>query len=191
MTTLARIRVEWTGAAVVGGGVSTFYSSNANPATLATAIRTFFSNVVFLFPTSTSILVIGNGDTIVAETGALNGTWTMTQPAVVVGTGTGNWAAGVGARVRWNTNGLTRGRRVKGSTFLVPLTTNNYATDGTIDATTAASTQSAVTVLAAADSGSMRIWSRPSAPGAGDGAAHAVTTGTFVDAVTWLRTRRT
>lgn len=181
----------WSGAAVVGGGLSTFYSSNSNAATLAAAVRTFFSNVVFLFPDDLTIAVQGGGDTIEDSTGAINGSWTMTPPSQVVGTGTANYAMGVGGRVRWATNGITRGRRVKGTTFLVPFTVNNYSGDGTIDGATLTAVQSAVDVLAAADSGSLRIWSRPSTSGGSDGASHAVTAGTFVDSVSWLRSRRT
>lgn len=191
MATLARLRYVWSGTGIVGGGVSTFYSSNSDPATLNAAIRAFFLANNGLFPSSVSIIPPGSGDTIESTTGVLNGSWSMTAPALVVGAGSGSWAAGVGLRVVWNTAGITRGRRVRGSTFLVPLTTAFYDTNGNIADATWLNVQNSAETLRAADGGSMRIYSRPSAPGVGDGVAHPITSARVPDVVSWLRSRRT
>lgn len=191
MATLSRVRVSWEGAPVVGGGLSTFYSTNLTPTTFVGAVRTFFSNIAFLFPDDVSIQVAGDGDTFTDTTGALVGSWSMTPPAVVLGLDTGTYAKGVGIRTVWNTLGIRNGRRVRGSTFLVPIGSANYDSAGSIASAVLTMVQSAADALEASDSGSMRIWSRPSDSSSTDGASHAITSASVPDAVTWLRSRRT
>lgn len=191
MATIARIPVEWSGLAVEGNGVSTFYTSNSTTGTYLAALREFFFSLRGMFPDGVSLVFPGAGDTINDATGELNGTWTSSAPAVVTGTQTGVFAQGVGARMVWRTAGITRGRRVRGTTFLVPIAGNQYGTDGTLADGVATGMASAGATLRAADSGSMRIWSRPSGPSASDGASHAVTSAEGPDAVSWLRSRRT
>lgn len=191
MATISRIRFEWIGTTTVGGGVSTFYSSNSDGSALAGAARSFFVSLVTLLPTGTVIRCPSGGETLDDVTGAVNGVWSMTPGADVIGTQDGKYAAGVGMRVVWNTAGITRRRRVRGSTYLVPLASMLYQADGTIDGPSVAAAQAAATTLAAADGGSMRIWSRPQTATSGDGASHAVLSASAVDKVSWLRTRRT
>lgn len=190
MPTLSRVRVGWTGVPVVGGGVSTFYSSNSDPSAFNTALRAFFVTVGAHLATGVVITFEAAGDTIDEATGEINGSWSMTVPNNVVASGSANWAAGVGARVVWATAGITRGRRVKGSTYLVPIGANLYDGTGSISAGALTDMQSAANTLRAADSGSMRIYTRPNAALGSSGAAHAVTGSTVPDAVTWLRSRR-
>lgn len=191
MATLARVRLLWTGTTVVGGGVSTFYCSNSDPSAFISALRTFLGSSNGIYPAGTVIKFPSGGETIESSDGAINGAWTMTPLADLTGAGGATYAAGVGIRVTWNTAGITRRRRVKGSTFLVPVTSTIYASDGTIDNASLALVNGAIPTLVAADGGSFRIWSRPSAPGATDGAAHAVLSGNAPDKVSWLRSRRT
>lgn len=190
MATLARIRVTWTGSPVVGGGISTFYSSNSDPSAFCTALRTYFASVGASLAAGINIQVPGVGDTIEDTTGELNGSWSMSTPAVVTTSGSSNWAMGVGIRQTWLTSGITRGRRVKGTTFLVPLGGNLYDGTGSIADATVITLNAAATTLRGADSGSMRIFSRPSAPGASDGSSHAVIGNTAVDKVAWLKSRK-
>jgi len=192
MADIARVRFVWSGTPLVGGGVSTFYTSNLAPATFTTAVRTFLAACGGLFPAGTTITPPSGGELIDENTGALSGVWTMTPGAALSGSGgAGAYAAGVGMRVRWNTAGVTRGRRVRGTTYLLPAMASTYQSDGTIADSNVALVQTAADTLVAADSGSMRIWSRPSTSGGSDGASHAVTSSTVPDAVTWLRSRRT
>lgn len=185
------MRVEWSGTAVVGGGVSTFYSSNSAPGTILAAIRAWFLSFNGALPTGVSIVFPSSGETIDDTTGTINGVWTATAPDVVVGQDADPYAAGVGMRVVWNTAGITRGRLVRGATYIVPLSADFYDTNGSIDGTLVSNMQTATDTLIAADSGSLRVWSRPSTSGGSDGASHAITSATVVDAVSWLRTRRT
>jgi hypothetical protein len=115
----------------------------------------------------------------------------MTTPTAVAASGSSNWASGVGCRQRWLTAGITRGRRVRGSTFLVPLGQNLYDGTGSIADATVTALATAANTLRAADSGSMRIYSRPTSAANADGVAHAVTGSDLPDRVSWLRSRRT
>lgn len=191
MASIARVRAEWGGSGLDGPGVSTFYTANLSPATYVTAVRAFFNNIVSVFPTDIDITVRGDGELIDDATGALSGSWSMTPPAVVTGTNTADYARGVGTRIKWLTGGVTGNRRVRGSTFIVPMTVDSYNTSGALDSAVLSMLQSAATALAAADSGSMVIWTRPSGDPPSGGASHAVTGSTVPNSVSWLRSRRT
>jgi len=191
MAQLSRIPVEWSGTAATGGGLSVFYSTASTPTTYLTALRGFFFSIAGLFPTDLTLTFPGGGDVFEATTGELVGDWTSTAPAVVTGTQAGAYAKGVGCRLVWRTAGITRGRRVRGSTFMVPIAANQYDTNGTLQGSVVSSLEGAGATLIAADSASMRIWTRPSASGASDGADHEITSAVSPDSVSWLRSRRT
>lgn len=188
MANLARVRVEWTGTPVVGSGVSTFYFDEAAtgyPADLST----FFDTIKGRIPIGVTIRIPSNGDLIDVASGELTGTWSEAGGSVVVCSGTGNYAAGVGARSKWRTSGIKNGRRVVGSTFLCPLTTGAYDSDGTILAAVLSTLSGATTALVTAVGTDMKIYSRPVA-GSG-GQASTVVSGEVPDKVSWLRSRRT
>jgi hypothetical protein len=131
----------------------------------------------------------GSGDVVDETTGLITGAWTAGTAATITATGgTGAYAAGTGAFVRWQTNGIVAGRRVRGRTFLCPIITTGFDSNGTIASTQLGTLQTAATALAAA--GKNQVWHRPS-PGGSDGSAHIVVAGTVPDKVTSLRTRRT
>ena len=191
MPTLSRVRVNWIGSAVTGGGVSTFYSTNSDPSALVAALKVFFGSFNGLFPSTMELQYPGSGETIDETSGAVNGAWAITPPSNTIGAGGNNYAAGVGCRIRWNTAAITRRRRVRGSTYLVPIVNTLYDTTGTIDNSSLALIQGAIPTLLAADSGSIRVYSRPQTTTSNDGAAHPITSGLAVDKVSWLRSRRT
>jgi hypothetical protein len=167
--------------------VSVFYTPFGTDATVELA--TFFNAIKAFFNNSISWNVPSSGDVVDEVSGLITGAWTAGTAASIVGGSSTAYAAGTGAYARWQTNGIVNGRRVKGRTFLCPLITSCYQTDGTILDANLATMNTAVTTLAAA--GKLNIWHRPSAKGANDGSAHLVTAGTGPDKVTSLRTRRT
>jgi len=192
-----RLRVVWSGSGVVGPGLSTFYALDTSPGFPA-AVRAFYEAVKSGFPTSVTITVPNGGDVIDASTGVLTGTWTDgTAPAPVVGTGVGTYAAGVGAQVRWRTLGVVAGRRVVGSTFLVPQVGPIFDSDGTITPATRTVIQNAANAYVTAAPWGV-IWSRPYAgdttPGhvrpARAGSSHILSGATVPDRPSWLVSRR-
>lgn len=192
-----RLRVTWSGSGVVGPGLSTFYAADTSPGFPA-AVRAFYQALVTSFPTNVTITVPNGGDVIDPSTGVLTGAWTDgTAPLPVVGTGAGTYAAGVGAQVRWRTLGVVAGRRVVGSTFLIPLVSPIFDSDGTITAASRTVIQNAANAyVTAAPYGT--IWSRPYAgdttPGhvrpARAGSQHIISGAVVPDRPSWLVSRR-
>lgn len=188
MTQIARLQVAWSGATVTGPGLSTFYASTSGTG-FSAAVHTFFDTSPLLFPAGTTITVPSGGDLIEDTTGALAGTWN--EPGgggVTVGTETGSWSAGVGMQVRWPTGGIVGGRKVVGSTFLVPIAGSLFDTDGTIDAAVVSSVEVQANALLAAVP-TLRILSRPK--GLRVGSSHTVLRVVVPDRTSWLRSRRT
>jgi len=188
MANLARLLVTWTGTPVTGGGISSFYFDEAHEGFQAD-VGAFLTSVTGLCPVGLTISVPTSGDLVDVATGALTGTWSEGSGTNILTTSGVSYAAGVGMRCVWKTNGIRNGRRVKGSTFLVPLVTTAYQTDGTIVNATQTAVLTACNTLVTASAGNMRIWSRP-VNGVG-GQASAVVEAVVPDKVSWLRSRRT
>lgn len=188
MTNLARLRVTWEGAPVTGGGLSTFYFDAADTGA-ADAVFDFFNSAPLLYPSGLTITVPSSGDIIFDQTGGLIGTWS--DPGTggsVAGTNTGDFFAGVGLRVTWPTDGIFRGRRVVGSTFLCPIAAAISDTSGTIDSATITALTTAATALATSGP-DFRIWSRPVGITAGE--SNSIVEAIVPDKTSWLRSRRT
>jgi len=190
MATLKRVRVTWTGAGVVGPGVSTFYfvsSATGFPADL----QTFFQAIKAALPSSVTVTVPNSGDTIDEATGDLFGVWTDAGGSTTVGTSSTLFAGGVGMRIRWITAGVHRGRRVKGSTFIAPMQSASFSTDGTPDPGSVTLLQNAASALVSSSAGDQVIWSRPQPVPGNDGESNPVLSALVPDATSWLRSRRT
>lgn len=187
MTTVRRLRVGWSGASVTGPGVSTFYTLGTGAA-LNSAVNVFFTAIKSSFPTVTTWTIPTSGEELDDNTGNVTGVWTGGTPATLNGSGVPEHAQGVGGRIVWKTGGITGGRLVRGSTFLVPLCVNQYETDGTIlnAAVTAFTTagQAMVTTLA----GDLVVLTRVTP--AHSGTSHAVNTAEMSQTVAWLKTRK-
>lgn len=188
MPTIKRVRVEWTGAPVVGPGVSTFHFSGVHVG-FVSDIAAFFNSISTWVPTGTTLQIPGSGDTIDEATGQINGSWSDGAPATLNMGGAGNYQLGVGARVVWGTSGIRNGRRVKGSTFIVPIISAAYATDGTPATAALAAWQTAANTFLINSDNEFIVYSRP-APGSA-GQSNLVVGATFPDKVSWLRSRRT
>lgn len=187
---LDRVRVSWEGPALVGPGVSTFYATAGNGAALSSALKTFFDAIKGYFPSSKVTWSFPNtGEVIDSATGQATGAWSGGTFQTVAASGAGtSWANGVGARVRWNTGVYHNGRRVRGSTFLVPLQSGVYDTDGTLVGSAVTAMQTAAAALVTAVP-TMGIHTRPH-PGAADGGFATVASAEVPDKVSWLRSRR-
>lgn len=187
MAAMNRVRVPWNG---LGGlpGLSTFYF-DVTSTTAVAAVFALFNTIKAKFPAPLSWSVPGSGDQIDGANGNLIGTWTMAGSGTVNAVNTAAYAAGCGARIKWQTATIIGGRRVIGSTFLVPLLAAEYDSGGTINDTDLASMQTAVDTFAAG--GDLYVWHRPTSPGASDGVSVPVTSGIILDKVSTLRSRRT
>lgn len=195
MANLARVRTVWSGSAVTGGGVSTFYFDEAGSGWVA-SLNTFWTAVKPFCPTGITWTTQGSGDLINVETGELSGSWTDGGTSVVNTVGGNNWAAGAGARIKWRTSGLVGGRRVAGSTFICPVMIDNYDLSGQIKASTVITLSAAAQALVTASTHELNIYSRKvegSVDPADDraGEASPAISGECPPYVSWLRSRRT
>lgn len=186
MTLMNRVRVTYAGGVVVGPAVSTYYFAQAHTGFVAD-LFTFYDAVKDRFPNALTWTIPNTGDVIDADTGELAGVWTDGSATGGSGLATNQCPAGVGLRVVWNTLGTTNGRRVRGSTFYVPLDATMYGTDGTLSASIS-QWQTAAAALVTNSSNGMLIWTRPRANAAGG--VNSVISATVPDKVTTLRSRR-
>lgn len=187
MVALARLRATWSGSPVVGPGVSTFYFDSADTGA-STSLLDFFDTSPIAFPAGLIITIPSGGEIIDSVTGELAGTWNDPGTGgTVTGTNTAAFAKGVGMQVRWATSGIVGGRRVVGSTFLAPLSSGNFDTDGTLTSAVVTAWQAAANNMLT-DGVDWKIWSRPK-PGRG-GEANSIISATIPDRPSWLRSRR-
>lgn len=189
MATRSKVQVVLSGAGVVGGGVSTFYTSTGDEDALLAALEDFYAVVAPNAPDDVTFSFPASGVTINDATGDVNGSWTGTSSITPFsGSVTTGFQQGVGARVLWDTAGFRGGRHVVGTTFLVPLASGAYTTAGLLASANAAAFDTAAeTLLATAP---LYIVSRPTAA-LPVGASNIVIGARVPLEVTWLRSRRT
>lgn len=159
--TINRVRVRWTG--FTGApGVSTFYCST--PATAVPALSAFYNTVKSTLPGVCSVQVASDGDVLDDSTGAITGSWSTAPQSAVAGTGGTNYSGPSGGCVDWLTSTVIKRRRVMGRTFLVPMATTMYDTDGTLTSTCLSTVSGAAsTLLGAVGAGGLFVWHRPKA----------------------------
>lgn len=188
MADLWRLRVAWSGGSVVGPGVSTFHFTPQIVGVVA-AVKVLFEQLGDYTPPGVTWTVPNGGEVIDSATGQATGIWTQVGGGTFNGEGQQAHAAGVGGRLVWNTNGFNNGRRVRGSTFCVPMSSNLYDIDGTFLPAVVIGMNSAAQALVNAADGHMVVWSHRA--GTSTGSTAVVETGSFADRVSWLRSRRT
>jgi len=188
MPNLVKLQIPWTGNVVTGGGVSTLYLDEGASG-FVSAFATFFDTVKVSFPAGLTWTIPSSGDLVDVATGGLSGSWSEGSTTVVNATSAQDYAAGVGARIKWVTSGIVNGRRVRGSTFLCPLAVDRYGSDGSLDDAYRSAFYTAANTALGAITGDLMIWHRPT--GGSGGSAHAVTSAEVPDQVSWLRSRRT
>jgi hypothetical protein len=166
---------------------------------LTAGLRTFFTAVQSAFPNLAVTWDFPNhGEVIDEDDGELAGSWTGgTASSVIAGSPNATWVQGVGARIVWNTGAVTRGRAVRGSTFMVPLQTSAYESAGALVGSFVTIFNGAAPALIASDP-NFCVWSRPVFDRSGpvpvlvhNGSHAPITSGTVPDRVSWLRSRRT
>lgn len=185
MAALRKVLVVWSGATGLPG-VSVFYTAAADDATAN--LGTFLTAIKAMFPSPMSWTIPSAGDEIDDNTGQLTGGWSGGTAATVAASGTTVYAAGTGTFVRWGTNTILSGRRLKGRTFLAPLVNTQYDTDGTILTASVGTMNTALATLVATNK--LRIFHRPPVGTFTGGTSDVVTSGVCADKVTSLKTRR-
>lgn len=198
MANMMRYRVGWQNA-LGNEGVTTFNFGDGLATDSLTAqgavnaIAAFFVDLQTLFPDETTLTFGTEYVVIDVEDGELVAVDNIaTAPGVVAGTANTVYAAGVGIRVVWTTQGIRNNRRVRGSTFLVPVVSGAFQVDGTISDTTVTVIQDAAEELIDqmnTVSAPLQVWSAPRE--ASPGVINPVQGARVPDMPSWLRTRRT
>ena len=198
---IGQMRVTWAG--FPGGpGVSTFYfghsgvgavtSTDATNAALN--LQAFFNAIKATIPTSINVSWDGIAELVYDGDGELAGSLTYTIPGSITGTGAAAYSGASGAAATWLTATIRNGRVLRGRTFIVPMSTVVYDTDGTITSTQLTTLRAAATALVASQAGAnpwgFLVWGRPRGVGASDGTAALVTSSAIKDKVAILSSRR-
>jgi hypothetical protein len=202
--TVLRVKTRWTipGAGTafsvmhfddgdIGGDVNV----EANQVTLAT--HNFWDSVRNTMPSVVKVQVMPDVEIIDVETGDLIGVSTATTRAELAGANVASagWSAPAGACITWTTSGIrtvtSKPRRVRGRTFIVPLSGMSYDTNGNLTDTALATINNAAATLRSASSGQeLAVYARPNEVPAVPGQAFAVTGHRLTDQVAILRSRR-
>lgn len=159
MTSIQRLRAVWT--VFPGGpGLSTFYFNDAHAA--QSALHDLFFNVKNYLPPDVTITVQAGGDVIEDTTGTLTAVWAGTIQAPVVGTAPRTtYAAPAGGLLRWETLAIRAGSRLRGRTYLVPLTADSFGAAGTLAGSVVTDLANAASILVGAVTPNMVVWQRP------------------------------
>lgn len=189
---------RWTGFSGAPGYSNFFFSSGFldggllgdEAQMLAERVASAFNRITILLPTSVSISIEPEVPIVASDSGEIQSFNTIEPPEAVTGQGTsGDFAGPAGAVITWRTDDLRAGRRIRGRTFLVPLRTFAYESDGTLTSDALGYLRNfADDMLGGALDGNLGVWSRPVG---GSGGVFATATGyTIPDMVAILRSRR-
>ena len=195
---MLRVTAVWTGGPM-GTGVNIFHFDGAAPdeealTDLLEGVRALYDPMLSAIPPTYTIAVSNEIEVRAEDTGGLIAT--VTPPGVAAqpgSSGSPTHAAGVGARVRWQTNGIRNGRRVVGTTFMVPLVSQAFEANGTLGSGTIGNLVTGGNALIGAANAlslPLAVWSRPTSVGAADGALHLVEACAAPDQAAWLTSRR-
>lgn len=173
MAQIGRLRIPWEGVAS-GSGLSTIFfkptpadsAVTGDEGTAAVSgVKGFFDAIAGLLPNNISITYPTAADVLNDVNGQLLGSVAITQPSVTTGTDIATWAAPAGAYVRWETGVIVDGRRLRGRTYIVPLSSAEYDDSGNLGSATITTLQSAansmLTAAATASTWDYAVWHRP------------------------------
>lgn len=200
MALVMRVKLRWSG--FNGGpGYSIFHfqgldneqPSEALAQTAVAQIEVFRQDLLDRIPKIVSLQVMSDVEVIDETNGDLVDVLAGTPGPAVSGNASSfeNYAGASGAVVTWRTSGIRNGRRVRGRTFLVPLTSSAYAPDGSLsDAALTALNTAAGKMIGSFGGPVFGVYARPTGPTATDGIFHQARAHSINDKVAILRSRR-
>lgn len=151
-----------------GPAMSTFHLEGQAPAAapqpIADAFHTFFDAIKTYLPDEVGVSFDNEVTDHVTASGQLVGSFPVTPPTTVAGSGVSTWAGGAGGRLVWSTGRIINGRRVRGSTFLVPFTSSAFASSGRLNSAAIALVNGSASTLRTSlnSNGSpLCVWSAP------------------------------
>lgn len=200
MTDVGVLKIQWTGFSGAPGvtqlalalPTEADLSATIADVSLATASLTQY------LPAGVTLTVLGDVDVFEAETGTLTAEISGTAGTPRTGTATGAMIAAQGGCVNWTTGTIANGRRIRGRTFIVPMSYDTFDTDGTLSAGGKGAVQAFASAMlnytSTAATNRLAVWSRPrvasETQAARVGALGIITGATVPDLAVVLRSRR-
>lgn len=187
--------MTWTGFTGSPGYTNLYFINPEVPTlairnTTAGRVRTWFEAIKTTLPSTVNVAYPSEMEQLETETGTLMASLPIDALANTVGTLVGNFASPTGACVNWTTSLIVNGRKLRGRTFLVPMGSAAFQTDGTLkDSDRTAIVTASNTLCSFQDNLVLGVWHRP-APGAADGVAAQVASASVKDKAAVLRSRR-
>jgi len=132
-------RVQWEGppgtpgTTVLHGRPADLAIDSVAAEELATRAHDFFDAIKLLIPTSYVLTFPGEAVKLNTTTGDLEDVYVFDAPSDVDCGGTGGYLAASGARIEWRTDAIVSGRRLRGRTFIVPITGASSTEAGQLD----------------------------------------------------------
>ena len=125
--------------------------------------KQFWAAIKEFFPLSWTVFVDPTVREVSKTTGVLQELWTTANPGVYSGTGGSAYAAPAGGLINWATRTPGAHGFMRGRTFLVPLASVNYGSDGKIGAGPPLTVNTAAALLMTPLSGGqvLVVWKRP------------------------------
>lgn len=190
---MLRITARWTG--FTGGpGYSNFFFAGgggliSDAQQVSDRVATAFEALGTVIPTGVTVTTEAEAAVIDSDTGQLTGFQPVDQATVPALGGGLTYSGASGAVVNWRTEDVRFGRRIMGRTFIVPIRSDRYDAQGTLDADALEDLRTFADTLVAWDVDSeFGVWSRPRG---GSGGVFATATSYNVpDKAAILRSRR-
>lgn len=190
---LLRVSAKWTGFSGAPGYSNFHFAGGGGLITdaqqVADRVRAGIAIMLGVTAPGVTIQVINEVERLDADTGTLLGSHQVDSGNALVSTGTGSYSAASGACVNWRTNDYRNGRRIRGRTFVVPMSGSMYDTTGTLSTGALTALNNFASEIRGTDLDSeFGVWSRPVG---GAGGVFATCTGHSVpDKAAVLRSRR-
>ena len=185
MADIARVQCIWRGVPGLPGYTNLFLRT---PVTSVAAIASLWTNMSNEIPSNITVEIPGTGDVYDEATGELTGVWTAAGGTTFTGSGQQSHAGPSGACINWITGGINRGHKVRGRTFMVPLSLTAYDVDGSLIPAKQSLIQISADTMLASLGPQFVVWSRP--VNKLGGAAFAVSSARVPDLAVVLRSRR-
>lgn len=190
---MLKITARWGGFTGAPGYSNFYFASGggliSDAQQVADRVGDALESLITELPDGVTLSIEPEVEIVDSDTGLTTDFQTITPPGIPQGQGGDSYAGPVGAVVNWRTNDLRFGRRIRGRTFIVPLSSGSFDTDGTLSASARMRVQDFAEALIGGDLDSeFGVWSRPR-NGAG-GVFATATSFSVPDMAAVLRSRR-